>query len=169
MFALPGVYQCNIVMESGRVHLEGTPKEILDHPRIGHLYFRRHLIGVTREGMRADMMKFIINLPIFRRLFMAFALATVLPGVVIVLLGTYYLNSLDIQGQAVRTSFDAQSVASQEQINLERMNALLQTRHTQIFASLGGVVQDPSLNASGALINTDILAREADFDQTLPS
>src|SRR5712692_5025930 len=119
--------------------------------------------------MSANMIKFIINLPIFRRLFMAFAFATLLPGAVIVLLGGYYLNSLDTQGQAVRTSFDAQSVASQEQINLQRMNALLQTRHTQIFASLGGIIHDPSLNASGALINSDILAREADFDQTLPS
>jgi methyl-accepting chemotaxis protein len=113
------------------------------------------------------MMKFIINLPIFRRLFIAFTLATILPGIVIVLLGSYYLNALDTRGQTVRTSFDAQSAASEQQINLQRMNALLQTRHTQIFASLSRSVQDPSLNASGALINIDIVTREADFQQAL--
>ncbi len=113
------------------------------------------------------MLKFISNTPIFRRLFIAFTLAAAIPGIVIVLLGSNYINTLLIRGQAVQTSFDAQSIASQEQTNLQNMNALLQTRHAQIFASLGGSVQDSSLYASGALIYTDILARQADFDQTL--
>jgi len=63
---------------------------------------------------------------------MAFALATVVPAIVIVFLGNNNISSVDIRGQAVRTSFDAQNAASQQQINLQRMNALLQTRHDQI-------------------------------------
>lgn len=113
------------------------------------------------------MFQFISNTPIFRRLFIAFALAAAIPALVIVLLGSYYINSLNVRGQAVSTSFDAQNIASQQQTNLENMNALLKTRQAQIFASLGGGVQDPSLNASGALIYNDILAREANFSQTL--
>ena len=47
------------------------------------------------------------------------------------------------------------------------MNASLQTRHNQVFASLSNVIRDPSLGASGGLINADIIARQADFEQTL--
>src|SRR5437763_5242827 len=113
------------------------------------------------------MLKVLFNLPIFRRLFIAFTLAAILPGIVIALLGTYFVSTLDQRGQAERTSFDAQSVAFNQQVNLQRMNALLQARHAQVFASISGNVKDPSLAASGMLINNDILTREIDFDQTL--
>src|SRR5579884_2900358 len=119
------------------------------------------------------MFRSISNLPIFRRLFIAFTLTTVIPGVVIVLLGTFYLNTLDSRGQAVKTSFEAQNVAATQQINLQRMNALLETRFAQVYANKGGAVKDsngnpdPSLEASGALIAKDIQARELDFDQAL--
>lgn len=106
-------------------------------------------------------------MPIFRRLFIAFALATVVPAIVIVFLGNNNISSVDMRGQAVRTSFDAQNAASLEQINLQRMNALLQTRHNQIFASLSNQIKDASLSAAGALISGDIFAREADFNQAL--
>jgi len=114
------------------------------------------------------MIKFLSNLPIFRRLFIAFTIASVVPVIVIVLLSNFYLSSLNTRGQAVQTSFDAQSVAARQQSNLASMNALLKTRHNQIFAGLSNVVKDSSLNASGALVNIEILARQLDFDQTLP-
>jgi methyl-accepting chemotaxis protein len=113
------------------------------------------------------MIKFLSNMPIFRRLFIAFAFAAVVPVIVIVLLSNFYLSSLNTRGQAVQTSFDAQSIAADQQNNLERMNASLQTRHNQVFASLSNVIRDPSLSASGGLINADIIARQADFEQTL--
>lgn len=113
------------------------------------------------------MLKFFSNMPIFRRLFIAFTLTVAIPGIAIVVLGSYYINALNVRGQAVQTSFDAQNIASQQETNLQTMNAILQTRLAQIFASLNGSVQDPSLYASGALIYSDILARQADFDQTL--
>jgi methyl-accepting chemotaxis protein len=113
------------------------------------------------------MLRFIRNMPIFRRLFIAFALATLVPAIVIVFLGNNNISSVDIRGQAVRTSFDAQNAASLQQINLQRMNALLQTRHNQIFASLSNRINDASLSAAGALISGDIFAREADFNQAL--
>lgn len=112
------------------------------------------------------MIRSIANMPIFRRLLIAFALAAVVPGIVIVLLGSYYVNQLTVRGQAVKTSFDAQNAAYEEQINLQRMNALLQARHAEAFAT---GIKDPSMGASGQLIRTDILARETDFDQTLIS
>src|SRR5436305_8329281 len=114
------------------------------------------------------MIKYLSNMPIFRRLFIAFSVAAIIPVVVIVLLSNFFISSLYTRGQAVQTSFDAQSIAAEQQSNLASMNALLKTRHNQIFAGLSNVVKDPSLNASGSLINIEILARQLDFDQTLP-
>src|SRR5258708_28071888 len=113
------------------------------------------------------MLKFLRKMPIFRRLFIAFSIAAVIPTVVIILLGNFYITSLTTRSQTVQTSFDAQSLASAEQVNLQRMNALVQTRFNQIFASLSGKVTDPSLSNAGGLVGADIAEREADFDQAL--
>jgi methyl-accepting chemotaxis protein len=113
------------------------------------------------------MVKLLSNLPIFRRLFIAFAIAAVVPTIVIVLLGNFYLGSLSSRSQLVATSVNAQNTAAQELDNLQRMNALLQTRFNQVFASLSGKVKDPSLANAGALIGSDLAAREADFDLSL--
>ncbi len=88
------------------------------------------------------MLKFISNIPIFRRLFLAFALSAAIPGIVIVLLGSYYLGALNIRSQAVGTSFDAQNIASEQLANLETMNALLTTREDEIFANLPWVLPE---------------------------
>src|SRR5438552_719370 len=113
------------------------------------------------------MLKFISETPIFRRLFVAFALVTLVPGIIIVLLGNYYLGAITTRSQAVNTSFQAQNTAYEQQINLQRMNALLQARQAQIFASLSGNIKDPSLRASGELFSADIVAGETAFSQSL--
>jgi methyl-accepting chemotaxis protein len=113
------------------------------------------------------MIKFLSNMPIFRRLFLSYALAAAVPAIIIILLGNFYISQLTTRSQAVQTSFDAQNLASQQQANLQRMNAELQTRFNQIFASLSGKVTDPSLSYAGGLVNADIVAREADFSQGL--
>ncbi len=113
------------------------------------------------------MVRFLSNLPIFRRLFISFSLAALIPAIVIILLGNFYISQLTTRSLTVQTSFDAQSLASQEQANLQRMNAQVQTRFNQIFASLSGKVTDPSLSYAGGLVSADIAAREADFSQGL--
>ena len=110
------------------------------------------------------MLRFLSNIPIFRRVFLLFLIAALVPSTIIVSLGAFYLSTLTSQGNAVQTSFDAQSVAATEQSNLQAMNASLQTRHNQVFAALSNVVQDPSLRAAGDLINSDLAGREAEFD-----
>src|SRR5581483_10388209 len=47
------------------------------------------------------------------------------------------------------------------------MNALLQAKFYQIFASHSDVITDPSLSASGGLVDGEIRALEADFDRNL--
>ena len=112
-------------------------------------------------------MQFLRKVRIFRRFFIALAIMAIVPSVLVVLLSTFYLTSLNARSQAVQTSIEAQRVAADGQSNLERMNALLQTRFTQIFATLSGRVNDASLPNSSGLIGIDIAARELDFNQTL--
>ena len=114
------------------------------------------------------MLRFISSLSIFRRLVIVFAVITVIPILVIILLGNFYLQSIGVRGQAVQTSFDAQNIATHEQANLERMNALLQARFAQVFAQNSpALARDPSLQASGQLTSADVAALEIEFDQSL--
>jgi methyl-accepting chemotaxis protein len=114
------------------------------------------------------MFTFIRNLRIFPRLFILFTVMAVIAVLSMVLLGSFYLQAEQTHAQAVKTSFEAQQIATTQQINLQRMNALLQARFAQIFASNNDLLHDdPSLAASGALIEKDIVAREIDFNQTL--
>lgn len=115
------------------------------------------------------MFRSISNMPISRRLLIAFALTAAIPGIVIVLLGSYYLNALDTRGQAVKTSFDAQSIASSQQVNLESMNAAMIARFGLVFSYIGSNrnITDPSLQSLGDLQKLTISSREANFDQTL--
>ncbi len=101
------------------------------------------------------------------RVISAFALVTLISALVILIVSADYYQALVARDQAVKISFDAQQTASTQQVNLQRMNALLQTRYAQVFATISGSIADPSLEASGALINSDILTREDDFAQTL--
>src|SRR6266567_5261283 len=113
------------------------------------------------------MLRFFSNIPIFRRIFIAFTLVFVVPGIVLIALAGFFLDSLTTQNQAVSASVDAQSQAALQGDNLQQMNALLQARFSNVFASLSGKVTDPSLPNSGALIGTDIAAQEVGFDQFL--
>src|ERR1700730_488269 len=93
------------------------------------------------------------NIRIFPRLLILFVVLVIISSTAIAFLDYFFLQASDTHAQAVKTSFNAQQVATEQQINLERMNALLQARFAQIFANdsrqLGG---DPSLSASGSLI-----------------
>src|SRR5579863_7159900 len=113
------------------------------------------------------MVRFISNIPIFRRLFIAFAIAALIPGIVIVLLGNFYISSLNNRGEAVRTSFDAQSAAAQQETNLQQMSASLDAYHYEIFGALSGVITDPSYFYSGASIGSGVKDAESSFDQAL--
>ncbi|GLV59226.1 hypothetical protein KDH_60530 [Dictyobacter sp. S3.2.2.5] len=117
------------------------------------------------------MFGFISKIRIFPRLIILFVALVVISSATMVSLGYFYLTTEQTHAQAVKTSFDSQKIATNEQINLQRMNALLQARFAQIFANENttGLQGDPSLAASGGLIEKDITAREIDFDQTSAS
>ncbi len=53
------------------------------------------------------MFTFISNIPIFRRLFLAFVLAAVIPGIIITILGTTFVNGLNTRSQAQQKNLAA--------------------------------------------------------------
>lgn len=110
------------------------------------------------------MFKAFRNIPIFRRLVIVFAVATLIPTLAILMLGSFALQSSEIRSDAVRTSFDAQNLATQEQINLQRMNALVQARFAQVFAQGSHAQGDPS---SSKLTEDDVNTLEAGFEKSL--
>jgi methyl-accepting chemotaxis protein len=112
------------------------------------------------------MFRAFSNISIFRRLAIVLAVATLIPMLVILLLGSFFLQESTTRSQAVQTSFEAQNIATQEQINLQRLNSLLQARFAQIF-SLGiqsHVGGDPS---SAKLTDNDVNVLETGFNQAL--
>lgn len=111
------------------------------------------------------MFRSLNNMPIFRRIAIAFSLTVIISAVIVVLLSSFYLNALYTRDQAVKASFQAQSTAYQQQASLQRMNAFLQAYLAQVFAS--NQVGDPSLGASAQFIGREIADREVTFDLTL--
>lgn len=109
------------------------------------------------------MFRSISNTPIFRRLFLAFALAAVIPGIVISVLGGTYINALSGRGDAVHTSNRALKIVTTEQANLQHMHADLLALHSTTFANTGeSGLNNPNMAKS---LNDEILSLERDFNQ----
>ena len=106
-----------------------------------------------------------VHIPRFRRILLAVVFILAVP--VLIWLSNSYITSLNKRSEAVETSVNAQTVADQQQTNLQVMNSQLTSRFYQIFASMNNTVQDPSLSTSGGLIAADITERAINFDQAL--
>ncbi|MBV9229962.1 MAG: hypothetical protein JOZ18_11665, partial [Chloroflexi bacterium] len=105
------------------------------------------------------MFRFANNMPISRRLFLAAALAAVIPGIVIAVLGVSYFTTLSTTNQTVTTSNNAVKLATDQQADLLRMNALLTALGTSNTNSPSTIVQ----------VNREITQLTSDFDQKLSS
>lgn len=71
------------------------------------------------------MLALISRIPIFRRLFLAFVLATVIPGLVILILSASFINSLTTRSQAEQANIEAIHAATSADSYLYDMNALV--------------------------------------------
>ncbi len=58
------------------------------------------------------MFTFISNIPIFRRLFLAFVLAAIIPGIIITVLGITFVSGLNTRSQAQSKAIDATTESS---------------------------------------------------------
>jgi methyl-accepting chemotaxis protein len=112
--------------------------------------------GLQRRGASMlKFLKFLTNLSIFRRLFLAATLTALIPGVVIFILGSSYINTLTTINGTVKTSNGAVKLATDLQADILRMNALLT-----------GLENNPS--ASTVIqINKEVRDLGNDFNQKL--
>src|SRR5712691_3429239 len=106
-------------------------------------------------------LKWLTNTPIFRRLFIAFAMAAVIPGIIISVLGSTYISALTARGQAEQTSHEAMKIATDQLGNIRQMNADLIAFHSTAFANRGEY--DPSMAAMEQNLNKEIVALQGKF------
>lgn len=71
------------------------------------------------------MFAFITRMPIFRRLFFAFSLAAIVPGIVILVLGTSFISTLNTRSQAQQINVNAVTLANQSLPYLQDSSSLL--------------------------------------------
>src|SRR5215471_14857023 len=112
----------------------------------------------SRKQIGAEMFRSISNMPIFRRLFLAFVLAALIPSIVIAALGSTYISALGARGQAEQVSYQALSVSAAQLGNLQRMNALLQALFTNS-------VSNSSMTALNQRVDNEISTLERSFNQ----
>jgi len=113
-------------------------------------------------------LKWLSNTPIFRRLFLAFALAAVVPGIIIAVLGTTYINTLTARGQAEQTNNGAMKLATSQFAVLQRMNADLIAFHSTAFSN-GGTdgMNDSAMTSMVQSLNNEIITLQGNFTQAL--
>lgn len=80
------------------------------------------------------MLKFISNYPISRRLVIAFALAAILPSVMIAIMGTYYVNQLNSRRDASSVIASAQDSANSLSNTLHHMYTQTKILESQVLA-----------------------------------
>ncbi len=95
------------------------------------------------------------NTPIFRRLFYAFLVAALIPGIIIIALSASYINTLNTRSQAVQTGNSAIEKVTMGLNDLQGMNSSLIALHFDTTNTMTG-----SLTSS-------INQQQQSFDQTL--
>src|SRR5712692_3925377 len=108
-------------------------------------------------------LKWLTNTPIFRRLFIAFAMAAVVPGIIIAVLGNTYISTLTARSQAEQISNQALKITTDQHANLQQMNSDLVGFQSTAFAAEGG--NDPSMVAMAQSLNNEIVALQGQFNQ----
>ena len=111
--------------------------------------------------MLTDMLKFISNYPISRRLIIAFALAAILPSVMIVIMGFSYVNQLNSRGAASNTMSSVQKQTNTMGTTLQRMYTQTKSLETQV---LTGILGPGSHATSGSSVNS--IASQVSSDLT---
>jgi len=81
------------------------------------------------------MFTFITNIPIFRRLFYAFMLAAVIPGVVIVILGLSFVGRLETRSAATKDIIEAAQQARSANTMIQTLNSQLNDLYNRQYQS----------------------------------
>lgn len=127
------------------------------------------------------MFTFVSNIPIFRRLFLAFVLAAIIPGIIITILGTTFVNVLNTRSQAQQKNLtalneshrlggllaqmnglrdEAISLSQQNISNQKQLNDLKQVEqdfstNSQLFQQNYLVITSPGMSDVKNILNSD--------------
>ncbi|MHB8595889.1 MAG: methyl-accepting chemotaxis protein [Ktedonobacteraceae bacterium] len=99
--------------------------------------------------------KLLANTPIFRRLFYAFLVAALIPGIIIIVLSTSFINTLDTRSQAVQTGNAAIEKVTVGLNDLQGMNSNFIALH---FGNTGGMA---------GTLTSEITQQQQGFTQAL--
>lgn len=102
------------------------------------------------------MWRFLTNMSITQRLMIAAAITALIPGLVISVLGSSYINTLSTINDTVRVENNAVNLATEMQADLLRMNALLEVLNSA-----------PSSAANNSQNSQEIAQLTSDFSSTL--
>ena len=92
------------------------------------------------------MFTFVSNIPIFRRLFYAFLLAAIIPGIIIFALSTVFINTQNTRNQEMQTN-----------MNMSRDTLMISSalqRGTDLFNGLNGTQQLNGNRQTQAFVHT---------------
>ncbi|QBD80135.1 HAMP domain-containing protein [Ktedonosporobacter rubrisoli] len=88
------------------------------------------------------MFKFVTNIPIFRRLFYAFLLAAVIPGIIISILGSIFISQQTARGQSQQQTIEALTTATNASIYLPRIDGQVNGAFQFLYSSNDANMRD---------------------------
>ncbi len=112
------------------------------------------------------MWRFLTNMSITQRLMIAAAITALIPGLVISLLGSSYINTLSTINDTVQQGNHAVNLATDMQADLERMDALLEDLSTPASSSAVDETA-PSSSVHNNQNTSEIAQLASDFDSKL--
>ena len=104
--------------------------------------------------MPFNMLKLISNYPISRRLFIAFALAAILPSIMIAIMGTYYVNQINQRRNASSLVASAQDSANSLSAELHNIYSQTKIMESEALAGLLSPGSTSSINISSTVDGT---------------
>jgi methyl-accepting chemotaxis protein len=113
------------------------------------------------------VLRFISNLPISRRLFVAFTLAAILPSLVIASMGFYYVFQLNGQGNLSSLSTQSQDNVNMQSQNLQDMYKSTKDLETQVLATNSTGASPTTLQQVSSSDKAKVTANVQNFVQAL--
>jgi methyl-accepting chemotaxis protein len=123
---------------------------------------------ISNTSINLRFMKWVAHMSISQRLLWASVIVAIIPGLVISVLGSVYIQVLNTHGQAVQVSTDAVKVATKQLADMQHMNAdLIALQSGNFVANKTGGTQDTDINQLKQNLTNEINTLRISCKQTL--
>jgi methyl-accepting chemotaxis protein len=113
------------------------------------------------------MLTFVANIPIFRRLFYAFLLAAVIPGIIVAIQGIAFANEQSARSQAMQSSIAMMQATTAVQEDLQNLNSSLNAAYQDQYQSNSTVqARTPGLLKSANMLTRQTSAALKHYQQS---